>query len=130
MSHSVYLVTNEAVNSQELTMFLKNINAAIDEKNEAKGYVLNGKGQVWIDLVENATDEYEPEDIEKLRDALGTSPKTFICLDVSRNPGSGRLAIDVAEAFLQRWHSVVDDLYENIYTSDDLHSLQRNGGEL
>jgi len=102
----------------------------IDEKNEAKGYVLNGKGQVWIELVENAIDEYETEDIEKLHDALGASPKTFICLDVSRNPGSGRLAIDVAEAFSQRWHSVVDDLYENIYTSNDLHSLQRKGGEL
>ena len=130
MSHSVYLVTNETVKSQELSSFLKSVDAIIDEKNEAKGYVLNGDGQVWIDLVENAIDEYEQEDIEKLRNALGASPKTFICLDISRNPGSGRLAIDVAKAFSQRWYSVIDDLYENIYTSDDLHSLQRNGGEL
>ncbi|MEK8020956.1 MAG: hypothetical protein VSS75_029140 [Candidatus Parabeggiatoa sp.] len=130
MSHFVYLVTNETVKSQELTTFLKRVDAIIDEKNEAKGYVLNGEGQVWIDLVENAIDEYEPEDIEKLRDALGASPKTFICLDISRNPGSGRLAIEVAEAFSQRWYSVIDDLYENIYTSDDLHFLQRHGGEL
>jgi len=130
MSHSVYLVTNETVKSQELSSFLKSVDAIIDEKNEAKGYVLNGDGQVWIDLVENAIDEYEQEDIEKLRNALGASPKTFICLEISRNPGSGRLAIDVAKAFSQRWYSVIDDLYENIYTSDDLHSLQRNGGEL
>jgi len=118
------------VKSQELSSFLKSVDAIIDEKNEAKGYVLNGEGQVWIDLVENAIDEYEQEDIEKLRNALGASPKTFICLDISRNPGSGRLAIDVAKAFSQHWYSVIDDLYENIYTSDDLHSLQRNGGEL
>jgi len=130
MSRSVYLVTNETVKPRALTTFIKSINGIIDENNEAKGYILNGKRQVWIDLVENALDEYEPEDIEKLRDALGASPKTFICLDVSRNPGSGLLAIDVAEAFSQRWHSVIDDLYENIYTSDDLHTLQGNGGEL
>jgi len=118
------------VKSQELTTFLKSVDAIIDDKNEAKGYVLNGEGQVWIDLVENAIDEYEPEDIEKLHDALGASPKTFICLEISRNPGSGQLAIFIAKVFMKQWYSVIDDLYENIYTSDDLHSLQRNGGEL
>ncbi|MDY6992802.1 MAG: hypothetical protein SVR94_09400, partial [Pseudomonadota bacterium] len=74
--------------------------------------------------------EYETEDIQKLHNALGESPKTFICLDISRNPGSGRLAIDVALAFSKQWYSIVDDLHENIYTNSDLQFLQSNGGEL
>jgi hypothetical protein len=112
-----------------LKTLIKNFNGVIDH-NEAKGYIFNGKEQVWINIVENAIDEYEPEDIKKLHNILGAQPKTFICLDISRNPGSGRLAIHIAEAFFQQWHFVIDDLYENIYTSDDLRSLQNNYGEL
>jgi hypothetical protein len=72
-----------------------------------------------------------PEDVVALlTDRLGALPRSEIVLELSREPGTDALAIDVAIAFAELWPAVLSDLGKMALTLDDLRHIRREGTSL
>lgn len=85
----------------------------------AAGRLSQGQNHVWVFLKKSPLEELEMDEIDAIRRALGAPPGTKIILDVSREPNSGRLAVDLARAFGQAGKCIVYDFNSKFMSLDE-----------
>ena len=72
-----------------------------------------------------------PEDVvARVTRKLGARPRSDIVLELSGEPGTEALVVEVAIAFAELWPAVLSDLEKMTLTLDDLRSVRRAGTRL
>jgi hypothetical protein len=80
-------------------------------------------------------DLYHKALFEAIRTKLGDEPRALFGIEISRTPGSGRLAVAFAQACADRWPCVVmtdqptetEDDGINVFDKKDMLQLQKEG---
>lgn len=142
MPKPVALYSSITFDAQELTTFLRSLHIEgarilINEKPRPglpdRAQVIRGMDQyVYISHSNDLLAEgYEKEDLDRIKQVLGSEPKTCIILDIGKyDPGSELLGQEIAIALLDHWPGIVDILraVENPYlTRDDILDLYKKG---
>jgi hypothetical protein len=122
MSEPVALFSTADLSVVNFAELLTSVHGSLNADSDRKGRVSRDKRHVWL--------YFQSEDLTTLPDdmakeivpVLGGVPKTNIVLEVSREPGSLKVAFDIARAFATRWPAVLHDLEVpgRIYTRDEL----------
>jgi len=55
------------------------------------------------------------------------APKSLFILELSSEPESSNLGIEICFKISERWEILVDDLYEDIYTYNDIKKMHEDG---
>lgn len=139
MSEPVAIMTSDVIRPEEFIAFLSEAGARITGENA--GQICRGKPfdsdqqNVWIaidnTIHKSVKDESECFDEWKMiLHKLGAEPKTSIVMEVDSTSGSAELAIEFACAFSARWPCVVDNLYDYVYSAEELRALCQADGSL
>jgi hypothetical protein len=130
MSDAFAIFTTTVIGKSEFATFLKKAGGVLDPDNREKGRVSQGLRHVWIFLSHEGLDTL-PEDVVALvTDKLGALPRSDIVLELSSEPGTESLVIDVAIAFAELWPAVLSDLEKMALALDDLRRVRRDGTSL
>jgi hypothetical protein len=127
----VTLWTSQTFSRDELITALLEIGVKRDENPHRLWDFVCRKEEaiVWVDPDD---DEHypNPEVDELIERKLGSPPQTSIVLQISREPGSEPLAMELAIRFASRWPCVLDKLSGLAYrvlTLEELQALYENG---
>jgi hypothetical protein len=75
---------------------------------------------VWIYRGAESLDNMPATVADQIVAKLGAMPRGGLVLEPSRRPGTGRLVMDVARAFAERWPAVLWDIDTEILDLADL----------
>ena len=130
MSDPFIILTTANIRTVEFSAFLAKAGGVLDTGYPGLGRVSQGRRHVWIFLNPEGLDTL-PEDVVRLvTDKLGASPRSTIVLELSSEPGTEALVIDVAITFAELWPAVLSDLEKMTLTLDDLRRVRRAGTSL
>src|SRR5262249_32300065 len=128
----VELVTSKALSRDELITALLQMGVKCEESpHRMWDYALRrGEAIVWVDP--DHSEHYPDTEVDPvlMQSKLGDSPRTYIVLHVSSNPGSEQLAIELAIQFAKRWPCVLDNLSglaRRVFTLEELQALYESG---
>lgn len=118
MSHTVTMMFATAVGPAAFRELIRELGGEADPDVGTDARLSRGSDHVWVygphdltgedDLEEDAEEEAEYEDAEYER-LLGGPIVAGVTLELSRSPGSPRLALEIVEAAAARgWRFVVD----------------------
>lgn len=132
MMKSAELVTSKAFSRDELIIALLQVGVKCEESpHRIWDYaVRRGEAIVWVDPDHS---EHYPDTVVDpvlMQSKLGDTPRTYIVLHISRNPGSEQLAMELAMQFAKRWPSVLDNLSglaRRVFTLEELQALYESG---
>jgi hypothetical protein len=125
MPDPVALYSSVAFDAQELTTFVRSLRIEgakilINEKPR-RGYpdnaqVIRGTDQyVYISHSNDMLEEgyMEKEELEQIKQFLGSEPKTCVILDIGKyDPRSQLLGLEIASMLLDHWPGIIDVLRE------------------
>lgn len=123
MPETFALISSANIKREDFIDLLSREGAELNPDNVFDGRLSRGGLQVWIALDNNTLRELEAHDMELITQKLLSKPQTYITLEVSRKPGSERLAIKFACACAERWPCVVYNLLDRVFSSEELFEL-------
>jgi CheY-like chemotaxis protein len=129
MAGTIAIISSTEIRRRELDRFLQEIGAVITSDDVFDGYLSIKRGDIWV-AIDNESPQFEGyRDLQTIRQKLGGEPRTNIVVEIGNAPESQRLAVEFACKFVARWPSVVDDLVNKVYSSEELLALCQLGGE-
>lgn len=132
MAEPIAVFTTAPVSDQAFQHFLQTIGAYPARDGWSEGQLSDVDRHVWIERSPESLTELEqdgtPAEHAAIKQRLGGWPATCILLNISRTPGSDRLAMQFILAFIQHWPVLVDDGLGHLYTSADVRALYEAGG--
>jgi hypothetical protein len=114
MSEPILLLSAATITPSEFVAFLTEIGAVLDPDEVFDGRLSTGNRHIWLRLDDREIGQLEPPTVQRVADALGDRPRSSVVVEISRTPGSERLAADFADQFSRRWPSVVFDFRDSI----------------
>jgi hypothetical protein len=133
MMDTLILLSSDTISHDDLTAFLTEIGAVIKPDEVSDGRLSRGWCHLWISLSPETLAAMR-EDDKRLCNAatekLGSAPRSCVDADVSRAVGSDRLALEFSIAFTERWHAVLCDPEDRLWTLAELRRMLRNGEKL
>lgn len=119
MSQSVTVMSAHAIDPGEFRELIRDLGGEADPEMGADARLSRGRDHVWVygpdDLSEDDPDD-EIEDTEadaEFERLLGGPIVSGVTLEISRSPGSPRLALEIIEAAAARgWRLAVDTGHE------------------
>ena len=111
MSETVVLVCANAVSPDELRDLIRNLGGEADPDMGAAARLSRGRDHVWVYGPD--PEDPDPEADAQYERLLGGPIAADISLEISRSPGSPRMAMEIIEAAAARgWRFVVDNGYD------------------
>src|SRR5579859_46233 len=128
----VELVTSKSFSRDELITTLLQMGVKSEESSHRIwDYALRkGEAIVWVDPDDTEHYPDSEADVLLVESKLGGSPRTYVVLHVSSNPGSEQLAIELAIQFAKRWPCVIDNLSglaHRVFALEELQALYDRG---
>ncbi|MBD2774741.1 hypothetical protein [Iningainema tapete] len=123
MPEPISLISSADVKPEEFENFLQQVGAVLHPDNLYDGRLSKGNINVWIALDNSELTNFDVEEIELITQRLGGSPKTHILLDVSKKPGSEKIALEFACNFATKWNCVIYDSNQKVYSTQELLKL-------
>ena len=80
----------------------------VEEPAVAQGVVEDGEAAIYITAGSLEFSGYDDEDLKRLTEVLGSSPRGLVDIHIGHRAGSGRLAKAMAEAAVKRWRGYLD----------------------
>ena len=137
MTENVALISTHAITKQELAEAILAGGGVLIPENTGFGRISQVTRHIWIYFEEpevflstqDAEEQDNPAGWELVRTKLGGEPRSAISIEVSRTPGSQKLAVDFAILCAQRWPCVAlgADINKDVFTKEALLQLQREG---
>jgi hypothetical protein len=132
MSEPVIILSADKITDENFISFLKKEGAFNPDDKVFPGRVSSGEKHIWIALNDQELSdliEGRPDFTAAISKFLVRPPKAFIIVEISREPGSAKFAIDFAIKVMNRWHAVLFDYNERLLSLDDLRLMQKEGKE-
>lgn len=124
MSTSIYLVSGDEITTEDALTFLADVHALNIEKDKVAGLVAEGGANVWINFLGSSVlKESDEDELEAWSECLGRKPCSVFELTVGKGEGSMGLAVKIARKSMRRWSVVVDDLYDSVYSAENLDEI-------
>jgi hypothetical protein len=125
MSGPLLLFSNTEIKREELIDFLEQSGAIVTPDDIFAGRISRGDQHIWIGMDSTVIRDLEIDQLEPLERELKGKPKTCIVIEISSTSSSEQLAIDFACIFMKRWPNTVGDLYDRLYSAQQLSELQK-----
>jgi len=127
----MFILSNTNIDSSELKSLLSPVNNESSYKiyfeDTFKFTVTLNDAKIWLTRSDESLAEYEVEDINRVTSLLGDAPKSLFILELSSEPESSNLGIEICFKIGKKWEILVDDIYEDIYTYNDIKKMHENG---
>lgn len=120
MSQIVVLVFACAVEPQEFHDLVRGLGGETDPGAAASVRLSQSADHVWVYGPEGESIGDDPDTDAMYERVLGGPAAADVTLDLSRSPGSPRLAMDIVEAAARRWRLAVDNTEGEVLTVDQL----------
>ncbi len=115
MTENVALISTHAITKQELTEAILTGGGVLTPASRSVGRISRGTRHIWIYLEEtevflntqHAEEQNNPAGWELVRTKLGGEPQSAIEIEVSRTPGSQKLAVNLPSCARRHgrvWH--------------------------
>lgn len=130
MSDPFFIFTTEAIGKSEFATFLEKAGGVLDLNNPEHGRVSQGRRHVWIFLGDLGLDPLPEDVVARVTGRLGARPSSEVILELSSEPGTEVLVVDVAIALAELWPAVLSNSDKMTLTLDDLRRVQREGTSL
>jgi hypothetical protein len=130
MSNNLALYSKDPIGSEEFFEFLVEIGGVAKPDQFIDGRLSRDQRHLWLFNSLEALEESLEDIGAELTKALGGEPRGCIVIELSRAPGSERLALDFSIAFAERWHAVLCDPWDRLRTLDDMRRALRDGESL
>ena len=125
MSTSIYLVCSDTISTDECIYFY-NMLSAVDINQSNISCLINEKeANVWMRFLgASVLDECDEEELERWNAHLKKGDAySFFELTIGSGDRSMNLAVKIAKEVMSRWDVIVDDLYDAIYTSENIDEI-------
>jgi hypothetical protein len=130
MSDPFFIFTTTAIGKSEFATFLEKAGGVLDSDDPEQGRVSQGRRHVWIFLDQESLNTLPEDAVALIADKLGGPPRSEVVLELSNEPGTEALVIDVAITFAELWPAVLSDSERMALTLDDLRRMRRDGTSL
>lgn len=125
MSNTVTVMFANAIDPGEFRELIQGLGGEVDPEMGADARLSSGRDHVWIygpdDLSDDGLDEFDPDADAEYERLLGGPIADGVTLEISRSPGSPRLALEIIEAAAARgWRLAVDNAENEVLTVDQL----------
>ncbi len=135
MTENIALISTHAITKQELAEAILAGGGVLTPVSGSVGRISRGTRHIWIYLeetevflsIQDAEEQDNPAGWELVRTKLEGEPRSAIEIEVSRTPGSQKLAVNFAILCAQRWPWVAlgADINRDVFTKEELLQLQR-----
>jgi hypothetical protein len=127
MSEPVALISSEEIQLNDFLDFLEGQGAVLTPEDPFNGYIARDQACIWLALCLNeCKQEFDPNDPVLLK-RLQSTPRTWVIVEISRQPHSKRLAIEFALNFGERWNAIMDNLRGKLYSRQELNVMLNQG---
>ncbi|MFL5733071.1 MAG: hypothetical protein ACJ78Q_07690 [Chloroflexia bacterium] len=125
MAESIQLYFHDAQYSQLGKLMDSIAEASTDYAGEPEWRYPKGETHVLVYPYDNLLDEFEDDDLDALLSYFNDLPTAILCIEIWTSYGFEKgceSAGELAEVLLNRFRDVVDDLYGQFWTSDEIRA--------
>lgn len=79
-----------------------------DEPTLNQGVIEEGNKAIYLEIDSDFDLDYEPNELVKLSQKIGSQPKSIIDIHISNTEKSDELAEKIAENIIEKWGGLVD----------------------
>lgn len=128
MSSTIAILSSVALDAVQLTDFVLALDGFAVSSPEFRGRLSDGNRHIWIYLSPEELPHHLEDEDEKAEivSKLGGLPQTNIPIEISSTAGSKQIALNFALAFGKKWPVVVSNLYDKIFSLDELKAMQNS----
>jgi hypothetical protein len=130
MSDNLILLSSDTISYDDFAAFLTEIGGVLKPGGAKDGQFSRGRCHLWIFLSPGNLVEAIEDLGSAITEKLGSLPQGCVVLEVSRAPGTERLALEFSIAFAERWHAVLWDPLDRLWTLADLRRALHGGERL
>jgi hypothetical protein len=129
------ILTGAVITPQDFIAFLSQAGAYATGRG-FEGQMDKDDATIWVGIdntIYSSIKEAQEnsDDWQAILQKLGAEPQTSIVIETLGNTSTDSdLVIEFACAFCERWPCVVDNLYDRVYSADELQALRQSGGSL
>lgn len=124
MSESIGLVFSEKIDLERFLDVVVALGGVRHPDEWVQGRLTRGDRHVWIYNADPG--DLEPSELDALEGKLGEAIGTRVILNLSREEGTDRVALELVEAAARRWRVVVDNLVDRVFTVDELRDREKS----
>lgn len=122
MGPALVVISTEEIDEDDLNAVVESLGGVV----EPAGARLD-RGGCYVEILNSAPGPIEPEDMALYETKLGGPPRTQLVLDMSKDPGTDRLAFELVDALARQWTVVVDNDYGSVFTIGELRARAEAG---
>jgi hypothetical protein len=130
MSEPLILLSSAAISEDDFITFLTGIGGVHEPGDVEIGRFSRDRCHLWIFLNPQALAESLEDIGAAATEKLGGAPQSCVVLELSREPGTERLALEFSIAFAERWPAVLNDTWDMLLTLPDMRQALREGKKL
>lgn len=122
MSLSAMIITSEHINNDMLGEFINSLGGRLVPEESDSYVVSEGDSSIWVGIQDSkfAKDFYDEQTIQEWRSKLNGVPVSIIELELDHTDGSQLLYLRVAYEFAKKWNSILDDIDDEVISSEEL----------
>lgn len=126
-SINAIIASSEKISKDEFIEFFESKNCQWYSGHKNQAIVFDDHTQVDVCLMQDDYIEmFTEENLAEFRQALKGHPQTFFEINRTKDKDPNHLYFNVAKMMSELWPIVVQDVYENILTIDEIRNLLSN----
>jgi hypothetical protein len=129
-SRDFLMLSTDVITEDDFIALLTDLGAVIKPAPYEIGRISDGDRHLWISLNGEPMDsllEGVEEDVVRL---LGGEPQSSVVVHYSMRPGAGRLGLNFAIAFAERWRAIAYSAQDCLLSPADLRRLAQEEGDV